>query len=184
MTEQTEITKDGIELVLLKERADLMGISYKSNIGLEDLRKKVNDEATKGKSEQDSEAPETDQQLRERLQRENLVLVRVRVHNLNPNKRDLPGEIVTVANRYIGSISKFIPFGDASENGYHIPKVIYDELISRRFQHISLKKLPNGQDEVVRRMVPEYNIEMMPSLTVEEIQELALKQAAAERLGA
>lgn len=185
MTEQQTFPEDQ-ELALLKERADLLGIPYKSNIGLEALKAKVNTAVTRDKPgpELDAAASETEQQMRERLQRENLSLVRVRIHNLNPEKRDLPGEIVTVANRYIGTVAKFIPFGEATENGYHLPKVIYDDLAQRRFQHVSLKKLPNGHEEVVRRMVPEYNIEILLNLTVEEIRELALKQAAAERLGA
>ncbi|MGQ0565582.1 MAG: hypothetical protein ACT4OK_10995 [Gemmobacter sp.] len=185
MTNTDTIPEDK-ELALLKERADVLGIPYKANIGLEALKAKVNAAVVADKTvpEKDPSAPETQQQMRERIHGEALALVRVRIHNLHPGKRDLPGEIITVANRYIGTVAKFIPFGEATENGYHIPRVIYDELISRRFLHISLKKLPNGQDEVVRRMVPEYNIEILPNLTVEELQDLALKQAAAERLGA
>lgn len=179
-------TTDADELALLKERADVLGIPYKSNIGVETLRARINDAVSKSEDapEPDPAAPETAQDLRDRLQREAMALIRCRIANLNPDKRDLPGEIITVANRYIGTVAKFVPFGEASENGYHLPKVIYDELISRRFQHVSLKKLPNGQEEVIRRMVPEYNVEVLPKLSPEEISELAVKQAAAERLGA
>lgn len=177
------------ELELLKQRADILGIPYRSNTTLETLKTRINEavakgtKGTPGTDPDDASAPETAQQMRDRLQGEALVLVRCRIHNLHPEKRDLPGEIITVANRYIGTISKFIPFGEASENGYHIPKVIYDDLISRRFQHISLKKGTSGHDEVVRRMVPEYNVEVLPNLTVAELDELKLKQAAAERVG-
>ena len=197
MTEQnTEIKQtpeelDAEELRLLKERADLLGVPYKSNTRLDTLRERVKEVIEGGEKSDGAEDPtsagpakESPQQLRDRLQAESLVLVRCRIHNLNPMKRDLEGEIVTVANRYIGTVSKFIPFGEATDNGYHIPKIILDDLRARQFQTVSVKKNARGHDEVVRRMVPEYNVEIMPALTPDELEQLALKQAAAERLGA
>lgn len=60
--------------------------------------------------------------------------LRCRVYNLNPAKADLPGEIISVSNRFIGTVRKFIPFGEATENGYHIPRVLVQDLKSRQFQ--------------------------------------------------
>jgi predicted glycosyltransferase len=108
------------ELAMLKERADILGISYKGNIGADALRTKIADAQKKAEIETSAveAGPETAQQMRDRLQGEALALVRVKIHNLHPEKRDLPGEIITVANRYIGTVSKFIPFGEADQNDY------------------------------------------------------------------
>jgi len=195
-------TNPADELSALKERARIMGIPFSGNIGIDALRKRINDRLNGVAEEGETntagpanEAPkeavavsrakskaEVEQELREKLQAEALALVRCRIYNLNPSKMDLPGEIISVGNRYIGTVRKFIPFGEATENGYHIPKVLYDDLVSRQFQHISTKNV-KGRIEVKTRMVPEYNIVVLPSLTEAELAELALNQAAAERVG-
>lgn len=192
MTELSAATAEDQELAILKQRADVLGIPYNGNIGLETLRNRVRDHQTKLESATKAEpelktAPKTkaqvEQELRDQVKREGLVLLRCRIANLNPQKRDLEGELITVANRFLGTVSKFIPFGEAGES-YHIPKVLYDELRDRKFQQVISKKDAQGKEQLSRRMVPEYSIEILPQLTAEELQELAVKQAAAERLGA
>lgn len=176
------------EKELLKERAKTLGITVAGNISVDTLRKRINDKLA-GVVNDDEEGvavtvtPKTEskQELRERLIAESMALVRCRIYNLNPSKRDLPGEIITVGNRFIGTVSKFIPFGEGTDNGYHIPKVIYDDLKVRQFQQVTTKTI-NGKIDIKTRMVPEYNVEILPPLTDEELQELALRQAAAERL--
>lgn len=126
---------------------------------------------------------ETTQQIRDRLQKEAMRLVRCRIYNMNPSKADLKGEIVTVANKYIGTVRKMIPFGEGTDSGYHIPHILLKELQSRKFQQLRPKKIRGIEQAPERRMVPEYNIEILPNLTRKELRELAEKQAAAERLG-
>jgi hypothetical protein len=181
------------ELALLKERAKTMGIPISGNIGIDALKKKIQHYLDGKKDEEVHEASDSkaaprkskimlEQELRERLQKEEMALVRCKIYNLNPAKRDLHGEIITVANKYLGTVRKFIPFGEATDNGYHIPKIVYNDLKARQFQHIQTKQ-NGGKIDVKTRMVPEYNIEILPPLSEDELQELALKQAAAERLG-
>lgn len=180
------------ELDLLKERARVLGVEFSGNIGVETLKKRIELKLS-GEPEEEASAPveanrpmtkaEQEMAIREQLHRDKMALVRCRIYNLNPSKRDLHGEIITVRNRFLGTVRKFIPFGEATDNGYHIPKIIYDDLKSRKFQQISTTK-KQGQIDVKTRMVPEYSIEVLPPLTKEELEELALKQAAAERLGA
>lgn len=194
MSEETSLNPVD-ELAMLKERADTLGVPYSNNIGLDTLKKRVNDKLN-GVTEQKEEEPSKEkteepkamtraakeQKLREDLAREHLALLRVRIYNLDPKKNDLRGEIITVGNRYLGSIRKFIPFGEATDNGYHIPKIMYEELKRRKFQQIRTKTV-NGQIEVKSRMVPEYSLEILPPLTPEELEDLAVRQAAAERVG-
>ncbi len=177
------------ELQLLKERAKILGIPT-GNVGVDTLRKKIQDKL-EGKTDEKAvvsgagDVPKTkaqiEQETRERLQLEQMRLVRCRIYNLNPQKNDLRGEIITVGNKYLGTVRKFIPFGEVTDGGYHIPMCIYKELNGKKFQQIRTKS-KNGQIEVSRRMVPEYNIEILPPLTKDELEELALQQAAAERL--
>lgn len=107
-------------------------------------------------------------------------LIRVKITNLDPKKKDLPGEIFTVANGIIGTVRKFIPYGDATENGYHLPYVIYRQLDKRKFQHIITKRDPRtGENTVQERWVKEFSLEVLPPLTQEELDKLAHAQLAA-----
>lgn len=197
----TELAKANpdLELTLLRQRADTMGLAYHPSIKLETLRKKIQEaldkqspaktdgyrtNVTDDEDEPDEAPRDTEAQMRKRVREDALRLVRCRIYNLNPEKRDLHGEIITVANKVIGTVAKMIPFGEATDNGYHIPWVIYKNLKARQFQSINTKKTKEGTLEIIRRMVPEYNIEIMEPLTAEELEELALRQAASARLQA
>lgn len=200
---QDQVTEEAVaevdatsELAALKTRAEILGIAFKGNIGVDALRKKVNDKMNGVVDAPEAEVPMTAQALvREKTQaekaqefrdqhiRENMALLRCRIYNLNPDKRDLKGEIITVANAILGKVQKFIPFGEETDNGYHIPKVLYDDLIQRQYQEIRTKE-KNGKVEIIRRLAPEYNIVVMPMLTPEELAELALTQETAKRVEA
>lgn len=164
------------ELDLLKQRADLMGIKYKANIGIDALKKKIEDVGISKEVTPLSKA-DSEQALRQKIQSEQLALVRCRIYNLNPSKTDVPGEFITVANRYLGTVRKYIPFGEATQEGYHIPMVLFNDLRGRQFQQITTKKI-RGQVVQKTRMVPEYNLEVLPPLRKEELEELAVRQAA------
>ena len=183
------------ELDLLKQRADIMGIPYKSNIGVDTLKRKIEahqnppEEPEEDDEDEVVEAPkkrrltkeEKEQQIRDEVQKRGLALVRVRIANMNPAKNDLDGEIITVANKYLGNVSKFIPFGDKSDGGYHIPRVILNDLRARKFQQVTVRKV-KGKLVTKTRMVPEYMVEELPMLTPEELEKLAARQAAAAAL--
>lgn len=181
------------ELTVLKQRAKLMNISFSNNISLEKLRQKIAD-AQEGKaSEPEQEEPEvnpledtkkapvkeTEAQMRQRIRLEQTRLIRVRIQNLDPKKKDLPGEIITVANEYMGTIRKFVPFGEATDNGYHIPYCIYEFLKNRKFLNIRVTK--NGKN-IEQAWVREFAIEELPPLTREDLDKLAAAQTASGSL--
>ena len=182
------------ELSILKQRATLMGLKFSNNIGLEALRKKVAD-AQEGIIEEEpvvakvnpleTEAPvpkeETRGEKTRRLRLEQTRLVRVRIQNLDPKKKDLPGEIITVANDFIGTIKKYVPYGEATDNGYHIPWAIYQFLKNRQFLDIRVTK-KNGRPVIKQNWVREFAIEVLPPLTQEELTNLAQAQIAAGSL--
>ena len=186
------------ELTLLKERAKVMGIPFSNNISLETLRKRVAD-----KMEGKDEAPEVnaltgdpeiaqamaakplDQKanaiaLRKLMHATQMRLVRVRITNMDPKKKDLPGEIWTVANEYLGTVRKFVPYGEQTDDGFHIPYCLYRLLDSKRFLHIrDVKDRTTGivrQDKVWAK---EFSLDVLPTLTQGELDRLAAAQAAA-----
>lgn len=178
----TEVTN---ELELLKQKADLLGIPYKGNIGVDSLRGKINarmaGEATKEVSEDESQKTETEQELRDRIYKEKMKLVRCQITNLDPSKSDLRGEILTVANRYLGTVRKFIPFGEQTDGGFHVEQVLLDFMKSKRFVQKRAKTV-KGVKMIESRLVPEYAIVEMPPLSPEELKQLADRQAAAATL--
>jgi hypothetical protein len=179
------------ELDMLKKRADVMGVKYSNNIGLEALRARVeakmNGEPDPTPTDQPnpfedgnelaSDVPETKMQIRARLQKEALKLVRCRIANLDPKKKDLKGEIITVGNEFIGTIKKYVPFGEITDNGWHVPQIIYDELNSRRFLNIRVTK-KNGREHIEQNMSKEFALEVLDQLTPQELARLAAAQAA------
>lgn len=197
------------ELALLKDRARLMGMSFSNNIGLEALKFKVRAKMDGEKDNTDADgvvlanpandvhaelapnvnaaplpipaAPEATkvESLREMMQRTQMYLIRVRITNLDPKKADLHGEIFTVANEYLGSVRKFIPYGEVTDGGYHIPKCIFDQLDERRFLSIKTRKNPrNGQVIVDQSWAKEFALDILPQLTQEELDKLAADQRA------
>lgn len=180
------------ELAYLKGRATLMGIQFSNNIGVDALKAKINEKITGEKPaevvEDDAEEVVTTspaalakpaQTLRQRLLQDNMRLIRIRISCMDPKKKDLPGEIFTVANRFIGTVRKFVPYGDATEGGYHVPYVIFKVLKKRKYLSITTKKNKNGQDEVITKYLPEFAIEELPMLTELELARLGQAQIAA-----
>lgn len=192
------------ELEMLKRRASMMGLTYSNNIGLEALKAKVQaamdgerePEVQKGNAFVTSTSQhenagainalsgvQTKQgkkiSLRQHLQQEKMKLIRVRITNLDPKKKDLPGEIITVANEYLGTVRKFVPFGEVTDNGYHIPKCIYDMLKERTFVSIKTRKGPKGEQIVEHQNAREFSLEVLPPLTADELAKLAAAQQAA-----
>lgn len=118
--------------------------------------------------------------FRKELIAEQMRLIRVRVQNLNPNKADIPGEIFTVANDFIGNVTKYIPYGELTDDGYHIPYCIYTQLRDRRFNHIRTgKDKHTGTPKVSTSWAKEFALEVLPPLKPEELKRLAIAQAAA-----
>lgn len=119
-------------------------------------------------------------QKRAKLFKEQMKLVRCRIQNLDPKKANLPGEIFTVANRILGTVRKFVPYGEVTEDGYHLPYIIYRELESRRFLNIrTIKDRRTGHIRVDSSWAKEFAIEVLPPLTEEELAKLANAQKAA-----
>ena len=107
-------------------------------------------------------------------------LIRLRITCLNPNKKDIPGEIITVANKYMGTVRKYVPFGEKTDNGYHVPYCIYKFLKAKKFLSIrSYRDRMTNRMVQEHRLVPEFALEVMTPLTDKELADLAKAQLAA-----
>jgi hypothetical protein len=106
-------------------------------------------------------------------------LVRLRITNMDPKKKELPGEIYTVANDVIGTIRKYVPFGEKTDEGYHVPYILYQMLKGRKFLSIRTVRGANGSERVEHTYANEFALEVLEPLTQDELNKLAAAQAAA-----
>ena len=165
------------KLSKLKLIAKEQGIEFSGNIGFEALTKKIEEATDKVEI---TKAKLTPNQIREELKKKSNK-IRVQVQCLNPDKSQVPGEIFSLQNRYMKKLSQYIPYGEVTENGYHVYEIIVDHLKSRKFMSKSKKK-PRGQNGIQKgKLLNEFAITVLPPLTQKELDELALKQQAAER---
>ena len=188
------------ELDLLKQRADLMGISYHPNIGSDKLKEKIQkkldgeakDETSAGYAQEELDSIDTGASVgdainqiparmtpaQQRAERRNraLRLVRVRVTCMNPIKGNMSGDIFSAGNSEIGMIKKYVPFN--AEQGWHIPQIILTMLQSKRFMTHYTTKI-NGKELKRNKLVPEYSIEILPPLTAKELDDLRQRQLMA-----
>lgn len=182
------------ELALLKDRARLMGIDFSNNIGIDTLRARIAAKLADEEMPEDDEAdqasgssvnplePAVDPKLTfaQQIHAKQLALVRIRVTCMDPKKADLPGEIFTVANEYIGTVRKYVPFGEATEEGYHVPYCIFRMMEERRFLNIrTVVDRRTKARSVQSSYAKEFALEVLPPLTEKELAQLATAQAAA-----
>lgn len=203
-TPNEELDDEGLPKVdekqMLMQRARIMGIKFSNNISVDALREKVANhlagEADKEENQEGEVAPltgstqeavveeapkqETLAQMRARLRKEATKLVRVRITCLDPKKANLPGEILTVANEYIGTIRRYVPYGEKTDEGWHVEHALYEFLKSRKFLQIKQVKGQNGRPDSQKwESVREFALEVLPTLTEGELAKLRATQAAA-----
>lgn len=180
----------------LKAYADSIGLSYSNNIGFQSLKEKI-EEFLETESEQvtadvEESTPQSvvtkkEETLPERYARykaEQLRLIRCSIQVNDPMKQKLPGDFITVINKYTKKVTKYIPFGDGAQE-YHVPKIIFDELKSRKYQHIPNKR--SGKNNwVANHDAPQYRntytVTELPPLTPEELDALAIAQVRSKAI--
>jgi len=108
-------------------------------------------------------------------------LHRVRITNLDPNDSALPGAIKTVYNKFCGKVSKYIPFGEENELGYHIPEILMNSMREERYpmrKEIKTRGQSFGVKQYKTVLMPRFSIEELPPLSKEEVESLAKDQKA------
>lgn len=173
----TELDNDQMEveqaaLEGLKERATKLGVKFHPNIKAEALLikiKEVQADVPEVVVKQEKPVTQIDHK------KEATKLVRIRLVCMNPAKKEWEGEIITVGNSVVGTIKKYIPFN--ADEGWHVPKFIYDVLVDRQCQIFITVKDSRGNQVRRGKLIKEFSIEILPPLTETELQELARQQA-------
>lgn len=190
MSEESQNTNpETEERALLLSQARMMGLNVSNNIGTDKLKERISAhlEESSAQSETDTSEEELGEHatphdtsigaLRKKLRAEAMALVRVQIANLDPKKASLQGEIFTIHNDIVGTVKRFVPYGDITEDGWHIEQIIYEELKSRKFQHIrTYTDKVTKQIQVEKTMRNEFSFTKLPALTKEELQDLRIAQ--------
>ena len=181
----TEVEID--ELATLKARADMMGIKYHPSTGVDKLKAKIDlklagkeeEPEVKSKAKEYPEGYVTDAEFKDeafRLRKQTAgKLIRVRVTCMNPSKKEWDGEIISVGSSKIGTYKKFVKFN--TEEGWHIPFIIYEYLKEKKCAMYHTVQDNKGNKVRKSKLVNEFNIEVLPALTKEELKDLAQRQA-------
>lgn len=106
-------------------------------------------------------------------------LVRIVVIPNDPLLATYPGLIFTVGSSRVNNgrmIKKFVPFGN--EEGWHVPHIIYEQILHAEMQKFKTVKLPNGEKGLVPYISKKFNVQVLPPLTKAELQKLATAQKA------
>ena len=179
---------------ILMERARKIGLTFSNNISTEKLETMVNnklegiDESAEetmlnplaGDTSETGPVSSKPISIRQKLHNEQMRLVRLRITCMDPKKKDLYGEVFTVANEYLGTVRKFIPFGEATDGGFHVPYCLYRMLDARRFLNVrTIRDKRTGTTRVETSWVKEFSLDILPPLTPQEIQDLKTSQLAA-----
>lgn len=172
MTEETQTS----ELETLKARADQMGMQYHPKIGVDKLREKINAKL-EGKTEvapkvQTAPLQQTKQQKFAVRRKKALELVRVIITCMNPTKQSWEGEIISVGSSKLGTIKRFVPFGN--DNGWHVERILLNEMRARKCTIFHTDKKTGN---AIPRSIPEFSIQELDKLTGKELSDLAHQQA-------
>ena len=153
----------------LKEEALSLGLSFSPNIGEETLRKKISDFRIAQETVQELQGMSTED-LNQRLKNEALVQVRIELTCMNPAKAKHQGDILMASNSNIGTIKKYVPFNTP----WHIPQILLNVAEEKQF---TMHDSKNNR----RRWVKEYQIRVLPPLSVEELDDLKNQQAILDK---
>jgi hypothetical protein len=102
-------------------------------------------------------------------------LIRCRIQCMDPQKREWPGEIISVGSAKLGTFKKYIPFNSAEP--YHIPKIIYDVLVEKKCTIFYTDTDERGNKVRVGHLKNAYAIEVLDPLTPDELSHLGRTQA-------
>lgn len=100
-------------------------------------------------------------------------LVRCTITSNNKNKVALRGEIFCARNAKISEIKKFVPFGVPT----HVPQILFNIIQEKQYQTFRDEKV-NGNTVTRTMLIPEYNIQILPPLTRDELEAIKQKQIA------
>lgn len=175
-----------LDLEALKEQAEILGIKFHAAIKAPALAAKIKERMGLSKQdvedlENDLDRAKTNEDIRhEKGGRKKLIdeatkMVRINITCMNPAKKELPGEFFSVGNSVVPAQRRFVPFN--TTDGWHVPHIMYEAIRDRMCQVFVSEKMKNGQSVRRGKMIREFAIEVMDSLSEKELEELRKAQA-------
>ena len=158
------------EIDQIKQRLDLMGITYHHKANVETLRKLLA-----------SSLNPVEQVSVHDIMQEATKLIRCKITCMNPGKREWQGEIFTAGNSVIGVVRKFVPYNCEAAESYHIPAIIVNAMKDRKFLQVRSVKTKSGASQE-SYLAQEFVIVELPPLTPEELKQLSDEQKAGRGL--
>lgn len=159
------------EYELLKQQLTERGITFKANASKATLEKLLQ-EADKAEEVQEANATLST------LISESTKLIRCIITPNDPIKQQMGQEYFGTGNSVMGTISRMVVFGEE----WHVEKMLLDIIKSKQYQFFVPKKNDKGDVVMVSKVAPAYNVQELPPLTKEELNELAKNQRATESL--
>ena len=108
-------------------------------------------------------------------------LIRIVVSPNDTLMASYPGLIFTVGSSRLSKngemVKKFVPFNN--EAGWHVPKIIHDQIDAAEMQKFRTVTSPNGEKVLEPYLTKKFNVRVLPELTVEELENLAASQQSA-----
>lgn len=175
----TDLNKEE-QLQALKNRANMLGITFHPNIKYDKLKEKVDEKLAEMPDKDPMDTGLTPQKTEGQLKMERIKkaskLIRLNITSVDPNKRDWSGEYFIAGNSEVGFFKKYVPYG----LDWHVPEIILNTIKDKKCA-VYLND-PKQKGQKIRKLVKAYNVDILPPLTKEEIEELAKAQAASGRL--
>lgn len=172
--EDENTSVDPVTAALLAQNAE---VDLEEDVHVEQVRVKY----TKAQMLEMDAAQVKDPILRRQVIRaQALRMLRVRITNLDPADASVPSTLVTCYSRYTGKVSKIIPHdADFYEHGYHVPKIIIDELKTRTYnmrKEVKSRGTTIGVKEYKTVTAKKFVIEELEPLSEAELKNLANSQ--------
>ena len=108
-------------------------------------------------------------------------LIRIVVNPNDTLMASYPGLIFTVGSSRLSKngemVKKFVPFNN--EAGWHVPKIIYDQINAAEMQKFRTVTSPNGEKILEPYLTKKFNVRILPELSVDELEKLAASQQVA-----
>lgn len=159
------------EYELIKQQLTERGISFKANASKATLEKLLQ-EADKAEEVQEANATLST------LISESTKLIRCIITPNDPIKQQMGQEYFGTGNSKIGTIGRVVVFGEE----WHVEKMLLKLIKSKQYQFFVPKTNEKGDRVMVSKVAPAYNVVVLPSLTKEELKNLANNQQATAML--
>ena len=167
-----EVVKEESEIDALKVIADNMGLEFHPSIGVDKLKAKI--EKAKEPVATKKVVGMNKMEARKGYIKDATKLVRCRVVNMNPTRRESKGEYFSVSNKMVGTVKRFVPF----DVEWHVESIIFTTMKDRKFRKTVEESDGKGGKVSRNVFIPEFSVEVLEPLTTQQLKDLAADQSA------